>query len=244
VAKKSRTPAPPRKVQAPKKRVQAPRVRTAPASQADLDRRRRLILYVLAGSGLAALGVVVLALFAFGGSASELSPAKAAAAIRAGGCTYKSVSAEVSGQHVSTLNAKIKWNTFPPSNGKHYFSPAIWDFYDEPVNPRQLVHNEEHGGMIIWYGNKVSQQTKDEIRRFYDEDPNAIVVTPLPSLANKIAMTAWTSPQSASGEGERPGQGHVATCTRFDESAFKAFRGAFRGKGPEGIPVELNAPGT
>jgi uncharacterized protein DUF3105 len=244
VAKKSRTPAPPRKVQAPKKRVQAPRVRTAPASQADVDRRRRLILYVLAGSGLAALGVVVLALFAFGGSASGLSPAKAAAAIRAGGCTYKSVAAALSGQHISVLTTRVKYNTFPPTSGKHYFSPAPWDFYDEPVNAKILVHNEEHGGMIIWYGTKVSQGTKDELRRFYNEDPNAIVVTPLPVLGKQIAMTAWTSPQAASGEGERPGQGHVATCTRFNEGAFKAFRDAFRGNGPERIPIELSTPGT
>jgi hypothetical protein len=223
--------------------VQAPRVRTTPA-QADLDRRRRLILYAIAGSGIVALGVVLLALVALGGSGG-LTPAKAAAAIRAGGCTYKAVPAALSGQHIANLKAAVKYNTFPPSNGKHYYTPAVWDFYDDPVNPKIAVHNEEHGGMIIWYGTGVSQATKDGIRSFYDKDPNAILVTPLPTLGKKkIAMTAWTSPQSAAGEAARPGQGHVAICSSFNEKAFKAFRDAFRGHGPEGIPVAYNQPGT
>jgi hypothetical protein len=33
-------------------------------------------------------------------------------------------------------------------------------------------------------------------------------------------------------------------CTKFDEDAFKAFRDAFRGKGPEGIKTSQNKRGT
>jgi hypothetical protein len=224
--------------------VQAPRVRTTPASQADLDRRRRLILYAIAGSGIVALGIVLTALFALG-SSGGLTPEKAAAAIRSGGCTYKAVPAALSGQHISSLKTAVKYNTFPPSNGRHYYTPAVWGFYDDAVNPKIAVHNEEHGGMIIWYGTGISATTKEEIRSFYDQDPNAILVTPLPTLGkNEIAMTAWTSPQGAAGEAARPGQGHVAICSAFNEKAFKAFRDAFRGHGPEGIPVAFNQPGT
>ena len=50
---------------------------------------------------------------------------------------------------------------------------------------------------------------------------------PLPKLGNKIALVAWTQKP-----GETRGQGRVAECTRFDQPAFKAFRDAFRGKGP------------
>ena len=48
-------------------------------------------------------------------------------------------------------------------------------------------------------------------------------------LGDKIALTAWTQ---------------LATCTRFDEKAFSAFRDAFRGKGPERFPVSSLKPGT
>ena len=42
------------------------------------------------------------------------------------------------------------------------------------------------------------------------------------------------------------GQGHIGVCPAFTdktEKAFVAFRDAYRGKGPEGIPLELDKPG-
>ena len=36
--------------------------------------------------------------------------------------------------------------------------------------------------------------------------------------------------------------GHIAICPKFDETAFKTFRDAFRGEGPEGIPESSNTP--
>ncbi len=40
------------------------------------------------------------------------------------------------------------------------------------------------------------------------------------------------------------GVGHIAVCPRFDEEAFAAFRSAYRGEGPEGIPASSNTPGS
>jgi hypothetical protein len=62
---------------------------------------------------------------------------------------------------------------------------------------------------------------------------------PLPKLGNRIALVAWTQKP-----GESRGQGRIAECTRFDQSAFKAFRDAFRGKGPERFPVDRLRPGS
>ena len=36
----------------------------------------------------------------------------------------------------------------------------------------------------------------------------------------------------------------VASCPKFDEKAFTAFRDEFRGKGPERFPVSILTPGT
>ena len=120
----------------------------------------------------------------------------------------------------------------PPSNGSHYFSPAIWDFYTTAANPIQVVHNEEHGGVIIWWGDKVPQATVEKLHDFYNESPNGMLGTPYPKLGNKVAITAWTAPAGGTGEGR------VAVCTAFNEDAFTAFRDAFRGKGPERFPVD------
>lgn len=196
------------------------------------------MLYALAASGLVALVVVVgvLALAAGGGGGSSSDPR---AALNAAGCTYKVVPAVKSGIHINNLNAHPKWNTFPPSNGPHYPVPAVWGFYTQPVALMQAVHNLEHGGIEIEWGSKVPRATISKIEDFYNESPNAMLAFPLPKLGNKIALVAWTEKAE-----EVRGQGRVAECTRFDEKAFKAFRDAFRGKGPERFPVDTLTPGT
>ena len=157
--------------------------------------------------------------------------------MKAAGCTVQNVTA-TSRKHVTSLSAKVKYNTTPPSNGSHYFSPAIWDFYTEPAKPLQVVHNMEHGGVVIWWGDKVPSSTVERMRAFYNESPDGMVGTPLASLGNKVAITAWTAPAGGTGTG------HAAVCTSFDEDAFATFRDAYRGEGPERFPVDQLRPGT
>jgi hypothetical protein len=143
------------------------------------------------------------------------------------------------GQHVTSLQAKVRYTTFPPASGKHYYIPAVWGFYTDPVLEVQAVHNLEHGGIIISWGKQVAQSQVRKIQRFYDESPNAMLAFPLPALGNKIALVAWTEKPNA-----KQGQNRIAKCAQFDEKAFKAFRDAFRGKGPERFPVDQLTPGT
>ena len=167
-----------------------------------------------------------------------MNVAAAQKAMAAAGCTFKSVKGDSAGHHVTSLNAKIKYNTFPPSSGTHYYIPAVWDFYTEAVNPKRVVHNEEHGGVVLWWGPQTPASEIEAMRSFYTSSPNAMLGTPYPSLGSKVAITAWTSPPSGIGEG------HLATCPTFNEKAFKAFRDAYRGKGPERFPVNTLTPGT
>ena len=129
-------------------------------------------------------------------------------------------------------------STDPPSAGGHYPLWAVWGFYRSPVNPRQVVHNEEHGAVVIWWGPKVPKATVDKLQAFYQQQPDAMFGTPYPSLGNKIALTAWTGDPSKYYLDGNYGMGHIAICSSFDQDAFAAFRSAYRGKGPEGIPHE------
>jgi Protein of unknown function (DUF3105) len=231
VAQKVKTPPPPRRVQAPKTRV----------DQSD-ERRTRLVLLGAAALGFVGLAVAV-ALFAFGGGGS----ADVEQAVRDAGGTFKTVKSpfhESDHSDVPTLQSKVTWNTDPPSNGMHYGGIGIWGFYDEPVNPRMVVHNLEHGGLAIWWGPDVPQETVDRLREWYADDPVSVIGTPYPKLGDKIALTAWTGNPSNYFENGNYGEGHIAIFPRFDEKAFDAFKDAFRGKGPEGIPMENNQPGT
>jgi hypothetical protein len=246
VAKKAKTPrAPrtPRTVQAPKKRV---------------DTRKggglgALPRWIWAVGAAAVVGLAAVAAFAFGGGSSGTSEESVAKAMAAANCTYKSVPPKPPKKNPTnyhadfpTLSSPTKgiWSTFPPSGGGHYGAWAVWGFYRQPVNPRQVVHNEEHGGVVIWWGPQVPSSTVDKLEAFYQEKPEGMMGTPLAGLGKKIALTAWTGDPAKYYRNGNFGTGHVAICGSFDEKAFAAFRDAFRGKGPEGIPLSSDAPGS
>src|SRR3954470_7951923 len=140
-----------------KERVKAPV--SAPSSSS-----RPAWLLPAAGAGaVVAIVVVVLILALGGGGKSHSSDKSVAATLKAAGCTLRAVKplppkADPTNYHadVPTLTSKVAWSTDPPSAGAHYGNWAVWNFYLDPVNPRMVVHNEEHGGMIMWWGKQVS----------------------------------------------------------------------------------------
>jgi hypothetical protein len=196
--------------------------------------------------------LAVVGVLAFSGTTSV------AATMRAAGCTDRDVvpyppkdEATLANYHLDlpTLTTKAHWTTFPPSGGSHYRLWATWGFYRTPVNPRKVVHNEEHGGVIIWWGPQVPNATVDQLERFYDEQKVGVFGTPIAGLGNKIALTAWTADPAWKGDpafaykNHYYGMGHIAICPRFDQKAFAAFRDAYRGKSPQGFPVTADRPG-
>ena len=230
-------------MQAPQQRPGGPR---RAGGGDDLGRRHRNILYAVAAAGFLGLIVVVLVIALGGGSSSGKN---VAAAMAKAGCSYRTVKAYVppgQGIHVNSLTANDHWNTDPPSNGQHYPYWAVWGFYTQPINPRKVVHNEEHGGVILWWGSKVPGSTVEALHAFYDEQSTGVVGTPYPKLGSKIAISAWTGNPADYGRNGYYGQGHLAICPRWNaatKSAFTTFRNAFRGHGPEGIPLQYDQPG-
>jgi Protein of unknown function (DUF3105) len=255
VAKKARTPPPPRRVQAPQRRdgKQA----RHPGGGITLSRTALI-------RGGTAGGVVIVAIILFlAFSGGKSSAANVKATMLAAGCTYQDKlpkppkQPKLNNYHLDvpklTTSMKGLWSTFPPSGGAHYGLWAIWGFYTEPLNPRQVVHNMEHGAVVIWWGPKVSAATVAKLHAFYNEPisggaGDGLVGTPLTSIAgkslgDKIALTSWTSLPGEYYANGNYGIGHVAICPSFNEHAFKVFRDAYRGKGPEGIPLSDDEPG-
>jgi hypothetical protein len=240
MAKKSRTPMPPRTVQAPRPRT--------PSRGDDLGIRHRNLLYGGAGSGVGLL-IVVVAYIALAGGTKSASAAEIPPLMKAAACTFRSVTAYLpkgKPMHLPSLTAKFPWNTDPPSNGEHYPEWAVWGFYTDAVNPRQVVHNEEHGGVILWWGTGVSGATVNQLRAFYNEQPDGSFGTPYATLGTKIAITAWTGNTAEYQRNGYYGEGHIAICPTYNattKAAFEAFRNVYRGHGPEGIPLSLDEPG-
>ncbi len=233
MAKKSRTPAPPRPVQAPKRRSDSRRD----------PRRTRLWLAIATGVVLLAGAAAALAFtFGRGGGDSE-----------AGGvCDVQTVEAQGQG-HVTKLEKDFEPNSFPRTSGPHDANTVIYDQYTEPVPQLNLVHNLEHGAVAIQYGSEVPDETVAELVAWYRNDPRGLVVAPLPdteeaeALSDKIALTAWVA------ERERPDdpgaritkqEGKLGICSTFEEDAFNDFLDKYRGRGPELAELDQLAPGS
>jgi Protein of unknown function (DUF3105) len=232
MARKDRAPTPP-------KRPQAPQRRSTPASPEDSAKRRRLIL-ILGATALVALAVVLGVVFLAGGDDGD----DVAATMEAAGCEFQAVPAQP-GDHTAEQDATDdpKWNTDPPTSGPHYPVPAVYGEYDSPLQIAQVVHNLEHGAIFILHGDDVPEAMVAQLREFYDEDPNGVLLAPYPKLGDEIALGAWTVPDDFQ-EGDAGGTAYLATCPSFDEGAFGTFRGEMRYRGPERFPPESLEPGV
>jgi hypothetical protein len=203
---------------------------------------------LLAGAsvGVVAVIAVVIALALSGGGRPSLE--KVEQVMKAAGCSFTTAPASAANDHVGSLTARITYNTFPPTSGRHYGQTARWGNYTQPAEPRQVVHNEEHGGLIIWYGEDITAAERENINEFYDSSPNGVLVTPFSdsqpgliypkgheSIRGKIALTVWNADVD---------RGIVTMCPKVDFDAFKTFRSAFRYRGPERFSRDAMQPGS
>ncbi|HZB24462.1 MAG TPA: DUF3105 domain-containing protein [Gaiellaceae bacterium] len=226
MARKPRTPPPPRRVQAPKTRRPD---RGGPS--------RRAVFLIVAALLLAAAVAAGAFYFLSGGESDEQSLQEA---MQAAGCTFET-SPAVTAAHIGDDNATPEeWNTDPPSSGPHFGVPVIWGEYEDPVQDARAVHNLEHGGVWISYGDDVPAAEIESIRRFYRDDPVAMLLSPRPSNGDDIVLAAWFEP--AEGE-DGEAAGVLAKCPRFDEDAFTDFREEYRFKSRERFPPDQLEPG-
>ncbi len=237
VAKKSRTPPPPRPVQAPKKR-----------SEARDPRRTRLWLAIASGLVLLAAAGAALA-FTFGrgdgGGGGEAGE---------GPCTVQTLEAQGQ-QHVppAEIPEDFEYNSFPPVTGPHHPEPLVYAEYSEPVPQNRLIHNHEHGAIGIQYGVDVPEDVVRELVSWYRTDPRGLILAPLPDdersagLRDKITLTAWVVERENEDDPQSrilSQEGKLAVCDTFDQEAFDDFLERYRARGPEGFELDQLAPGT
>ena len=223
---------------AEKPRVKAPKQR-ATTSSGDSARKRQLLLFGGLAAAIVIAGVLFAAVGRGGGSPDE---AGVRANLEAAGCTLQAVKAQP-GRHSLTADGTAKWNTDPPTNGPHFgfdasgqLGTVVWGAYDEPLQLARVVHNLEHGGIYIFYGDEVSDAVVDQLQGFYDDHKNGTLLAPYPKLGDKVALGAWVS----EGEDEK---GYLAKCSAFDAAAFASFFDAFQFKGPERFSSGSMLPG-
>lgn len=219
---------------ADKPRVKAPKQR-ASSSDSGPSRRRALVIAAAVGGLALGFAAVALLLGAVGGGGTDEEGLRTQ--LEAAGCTLDVVPA-LEGAHSVRApgGSSPKWNTDPPTNGPHYGIAAIFGAYDDEVELARLVHNLEHGGIYILYGEDVPDETVDELRAFYDDNKTGTVMAPLDRLGDEFAVGAWV----VDGETDN---GFLAKCKAFDEAAVSAFFDELQFRGPERFDPSDLQPG-
>ncbi|MBD2451589.1 DUF3105 domain-containing protein [Nostoc sp. FACHB-152] len=124
-------------------------------------------------------------------------------------------------QHVE-IGTSVTYNSNPPTSGPHYPYPAPWGIYIYPPADEFLVHNLEHGGVIISYNPKqIKGQELVQLRqqaRSLSNFNGRIIVTPQLNLDTPIALTAWN---------------YLQKLDRYSSTAVKIFYDTHIARGPE-----------
>lgn len=130
-------------------------------------------------------------------------------------------------QHVPNGTA-ITYPEYPPTSGPHWPQWASWGVSPAPVREEVLVHNLEHGGVVILYrcDGPCPDLLRDLEATFRALPPSKYghvkaVLSPNPRLRTPIALLAWT---------------RLDELERFDPERILRFVRAWQDKGPEDVP--------
>ena len=212
------------------------------------EQRKKLVGYGAAGVlGLAV--IVVLVLLASGGGdggdaqAAEVFPDDGsfpeqkifdvAPAAKAAGCTLKSVKGSGVATHTTSLSTRVKYNTNPPTSGRHYQIPAQDGIYGDAPQDEELVHGMEHGRVIFWVKPSLPKDQRADIRALVDDDSYQMFLVPRSKMPYAVAATAWNADPAPGGTGR------LLLCDSVNDKTFDAlasFRDEHRSQGPEPIP--------
>jgi hypothetical protein len=214
----------------------------------EAQQRKRMVGFGAAGL-LVIAAVIVLVVVAAGGSgggsdaaAEQVLPDGGSvpdqkefdlnAAARAAGCELRSSRAK-SRQHTTSLDQRVNYDTNPPTSGRHYQEPAPDGAYGEAPQDEQLVHNLEHGRVIIWFKPSLPEEQRADLKALFDEDSYQMLLVPRANMPYQVAASAWNRDPTPNGTGR------LMTCDRMSPDVFdalRAFRDEHRSNGPEPVP--------
>ena len=94
--------------------------------------------------------------------------------------------------HIQPNEQPDNWNSTPPTSGDHLATPLPPGVYDNDQDMRAMVHNEEHGYVVLLYKGIPDDQV-EQLRKFVEaRDGSKLVLSPWSGLKdNGVALVAW-----------------------------------------------------
>lgn len=130
--------------------------------------------------------------------------------------------------HLQTVDQEhIEYNSAPPTSGPHYIYANNYGFYEETIEPEILVHNLEHGDIVIYYNPQLDAETLDHLKALshVTKEGSGVVVVPFAdeALTEEVIATAWTN---------------MMRLPQFDEAKLETFMAKYLYEGPEKLPPQ------
>ena len=170
-----------------------------------------------------------------GGEIPAQQEADLAAAMKAAGCKDEAVEEQeedlysTGNAHTTDPNELPDYVSEPPSVGRHWVEYPEDDIYEEAPPTQRIVHQLEHGRILVWVRPDLPAEQRAQFKALYDEDPYHVIMLPREELKEPFAVTAWVGETS----------GHILRCQDVNENtwdAIRAFKEKYRDKAPEFVP--------
>jgi hypothetical protein len=112
----------------------------------------------------------------------------------------------------------------PPTSGDHA-DPIAWGVYETEQRDDQLIHNMEHGGIVVTYRPDLPQNELAQLRQLLSTpfsetgfEPKKIVIAPRKTNKAPIVLSSWQRSE---------------TLQSYDKQAIMTYTKRNLGKSPE-----------
>jgi hypothetical protein len=179
------------------------------------EKKRRQRTLVWSGVAVVAL-VALIGLIVFQGrdrtpqaQNQPVSASALAAARQQAGSSGVKTYPQAGRDHISASQQPRNWNSNPPTSGDHLGTPLPAGVYDNEQDPRALVHDLEHGYVVVLYKGVPADQV-DQLRQFVEaRSGSKLILAPYSALdSNGVALVAWQ---------------HLETLARVNTDVVQAF---------------------
>ena len=131
-------------------------------------------------------------------------------------------------KHLQPGEQHDPYNSDLPSSGPHNPAPAPWGSKDSELPDETLVHNLEHGGIVIAYKPDLPADDLKQLKGLFAQLPPSsqfnevkAVLVPRAGNTHPIQLAAWT---------------YTLNLDQFDAAKIKQFYEGHLDKGPELVP--------
>lgn len=148
------------------------------------------------------------------------------AAVAAAGCELITDQKDEGNAHLDNNDPMPEYEANPPTSGDHSPDPLADGAFAETPSPLNYLHALEHGRIEIQYQSSLPEDQQLQLLGLYDEDKSGMIVFPNDDQPYLVAATAWRQ---------------TLGCKTFEGAAtldaIRAFRDAYRARGPEPIAM-------